>query len=239
MTRAGEECWIEKGCNLPYCPRCWKSKIMRIRDSIGGQLWNWASGWVWMLTRSTRNCDDVWQAEADLKATRERWRKQAERDPLHPWNLVKDWVGVTEIKRGKMADPSTSVPRPRTTTLGWNVHDHLLIHLETNWTDYGDWQRRWKLAAMDPAAHLDLQQVEKSAMGYLTKYLSKGQMWGGLTISQARSIETFLKGRRFLRRKRGSAPKALVEFDARGPWTECCDPLDSRSCELDGLWDHF
>ncbi len=81
-----------------------------------------------MLTRSTRNRDSLWDSDADLKAAVKRWNKQSERDPSHPWNLVLDWVGVTELKRGRDG-------------LTWNVHEHLLLNLLTNYLKFPVWQK--------------------------------------------------------------------------------------------------
>ncbi len=73
-------------------------------------------------------------------------------------------------------------------------------------------------------------------MGYITKYISKGDMWGGLTEQEAFINRSFLKGRRFVRAKRGSAPAPLTTYEPA--WESCCFG-DRDSCELDGLWDHF
>lgn len=135
----------------------------------------------------------------------------------HSWLEVRDWVGMMEVKSG---------------TGGWNVHEHLLIFGFGQRLDYAGWQRDWKRAANDPAAHIDLRQVGPAAVRYVTNYLSKG-IWGGLTSIQARIHTTVLRGRRQLRRKRGSA----VPPTPKG-YQKCCTDRgsDGWNCVFDDFF---
>lgn len=202
--------------------------MRRTREQITTQVHGDPDPWdldrTWMLTRSVRNSDDIYKADYDLKKARERFRnhsRQGKEHEQHPWLDVKDWVGVTEIKRSSGRD-------------GWNIHDHILISSETDRLPYSDWHRSWKRAAHDGAAHLDLQRVEGDAISYMAAYLSKG-LWGGMTQDQAYWHRDFLRGRRFLRRKRGSSPNQVIPTG----WSQCCLPDEDGDCGLAGLWDDF
>lgn len=181
-----------------------------------------------MLTRSVRNVPHLDSALEDLRLCCERWRKRAARNTNHSWHDVHDWVGVLEIKRGHLPIPYSR------RILGWNVHEHLLICSTKSELDYSQWQSDWKAAAGDPAAHLDLTLSTVNASAYLMKYMVKGgrsRVWGGMRQDTARRYSASLKGKRHLRRKRGSAPPST-----NLGWTQCCKPAETGICEEDQMW---
>ncbi len=153
-----------------------------------------------------------------LEGTRERWRHQAyyakTHGKDHPWNLVNDWCGVVEVKMGKG---------------GWNVHEHIILTASQPRLDYGDWRERWEQAAGPLGGHTNLQKLRgsvQSGVYYVTKYLTKGAVWGGLSREQAYRDQDALRGRRFVRRKWGSAPPRVKS----GIWERCCMPDSRDNC---------
>jgi len=167
------------------------------------------------------------QAFVDLEKTRNRWRNRAyyaaKVGKDHPWNLVRDWCGVVEVKLGKG---------------GWNVHEHVLIECgpSTIQLDYGDWNTKWsEVAGPILGGHSDLQKLRgdiQAGVHYITAYLTKGAVWGGLSVHQAWQHRDVLRGRRFVRRRRGAAPRIKS-----GPsYERCCMPNHMGLCDTDALW---
>jgi len=208
LVRKGtnEEVYVPRGCNWQACERCWADRMRRNRESMRAQVVTWTAI-PWMLTRSVGNDPSLAYAFVDLEREMANWKKAAQRDDDHPHNSILDWVAVWETtNRGK----------------GYNLHEHRLIEMKEDWLEFEDWQENWN-------GHLDLQLIEHDATNYMTKYLTKG-LWGGLTVEQAEANAPFLKGRRFMRRKRGSAP-------VRGPaeYEKCCLPTDQK-CDIAKLF---
>jgi len=167
------------------------------------------------------------QAFQELEQTRNRWRNRAyyrkKVGGYHPWNLVRDWLGVVEVKMGRG---------------GWNVHEHLLIECEPHIErlDYSDWTAKWRdVAGPVLGGHSDLQKLRNNVevgVHYVTAYLTKGAVWGGLSVHQAWQHRDVLRGRRFVRRKRGSAPIRI----RKEKWERCCMPGHTDRCDIDEMW---
>ncbi len=206
------ETWVPLQCNQPHCTDCWQRRMVRARDSMRAQTLSW-TGNSWLLTRSLMNQPSFDDGYYALTKAIERWRKNPTPDTM----CVHEWIAVWEVKKGRN---------------GWNWHEHRLMWCpEEDRLDYSWWQKCWKLAAQDRRAHLDLQLVQSCAVGYLTSYMSKG-LWGGLSIQQAWMNRGFLKGRRFLRRSRGSAP----DMRLAPKWKQCCMPNAEFTCDIEEIW---
>lgn len=207
------------GCHEPHCGKCWRQRVYRARISMEGQVNKWPDeSYSQLLTRSVRNSYDIAEAWSDLGKTIRSFQKRASKHEKHPWHQVDEWVAVWELKNiGN----------------GWNLHEHMIVTSTLEELDYSGFQAAWKAAADDPAAHLDFVDLNSSLGGvaYATKYLTKGHCWGGLTSAQAVSISEFLKGKRFLRRKRGTAPKMPKAGGAM-----CCSPSNRGDCEVWNMW---
>jgi len=164
----------------------------------------------------------------ELEGTRNRWRNRAYYEAKmgrhHPWSNVRDWLGVVEVKMGKSG--------------GWNVHEHLLIDCGPSAfrLDFGDWNAKWgEVAGPVLGGHSNLQKlrgVVQTGVHYVTAYLTKGAVWGGLSVRQAWQNQDVLRGKRFVRRKRGSAPPRQKSER----WERCCMPDGTNLCDLDTLW---
>jgi len=209
-------------CHLPNCINCWRHRVSRARDSIRAQVMGWSEHKTkWLMTRSIRNHYNLKEAYREYGLARERWRDAARRKVSHSWNRVTDWVGVDEITN---------------TGKGWNLHEHSILLTEVERLKYADWRRDWNLAVGSPS-HMDLQRLRygsDAAVKYVTKYITKRNcLWGGLTVDQATSNMSVLRRRRFLRRKRGSAPKLPPSTTS---WEKCCLPDSPFSCVLEDLF---
>lgn len=219
----GKDLWIPRRCGEPWCTHCWRHRVGFIRDSLraqtAGPLWG---SHVWLYTRSTRNTLPMLSAFEELEKTREYWRQHAyyaqKVGKAHPWHLVEDWCGVVEVKMGRN---------------GWNVHEHIILSASVPRLDYRSWADHWSKAARSLGGHTDLQKLRGSVsvgVHYITAYLTKSAVWGGLTREEAWRDQDCLRGRRFVRRKWGSAPPRVKS----GIWERCCMPDQNGDCH--DLW---
>lgn len=211
--------WQPIGCRAVDCIDCWRSRTNRARTSLLAQTEGW-KGNSWLLTRSVRNNDVLFTSFDDLRRTVKSYKKRASKSEDHSWHTVGDWCGVVEVKNNHKGQ-------------GWNVHEHIVVNSSLSLLPYGKFQADWKAAAGDPAAHLDLQKLRpKQGVNYAVKYATKnGRVWGGLKPSDALAEEQALRGRRFLRRRRGSAPDLQSDFGM------CCLPDSAGWCQkwVEGL----
>jgi len=219
---SGSDHWVRKGCRDPACPDCWHQKAMAARLQVMEHLVHHKAQNMWLWTTSVRNSPLLVNSFSDLSETETRFRKadyaRRRRGSSSTVDSVATWIGVYEVKRSK--DKS------------WNVHSHKIVVGKTDRLPYGDLDRWWKQAAGDPAAHSDLEGPSKdphSGAAYLTKYLGKDSgIWGSMSEHDALLHAGCLKGRRFLRRPRGSKPPVMAsEYDY------CCESIGPQDCYYD------
>lgn len=221
--------WVDYGCRHPACMDCWDHRCVRVRSAIKKHIdYNSAEKAVWLLTWSIRNAESIPLAYSELKHVEQKFRSQHQAKVRNGqdsvWGQVDNFVGVFEIKRGN--------------DLGWNVHSHKLITTLSPFIDFGHLQKDWKKAADDDAAHLDVARGRPIvdsyreghsdlAVSYLAPYLTKSKgIWGGMTESDAQANSDFLKGKRFLRRTRGTAPPPV-----KSDLVTCCIVPEEGLCK--------
>ncbi len=187
---------------------------------------------LWLWTTSVENDPDLSTAFRKLSEAETRYRKanymRLKRGSTNEKDWIKTWIGVYEVKRSK--------------DLSWNVHSHKIVvgsskfigprrKSGTNGSHYGYgfFDAAWKAAAQDPQAHSDFVGPCNDAIAgsrYLTKYLGKDSgIWGSMSVSEAVQFGDCLRGRRFLRRPRGSKPPAVAS-----DYVYCCESVTRESC---------
>lgn len=232
---SGEDYWVRKGCRQIGCPDCWASRAMKARLEIVNHLVHHHAKNLWLWTTSVRNSVDLPNSFEALSEAETRFRKadymKKKRGQPNTSNWIKTWIGVYEVKRSK--------------DLSWNVHSHKIVVGSSKFIGprrrrgtvgshygYGFFDAAWKAAAQDPQAHSDFLGPSHDAISgsrYLTKYLGKDSgIWGSMSVSEAVQFGDCLRGRRFLRRPRGSKPP-----DVPSPYVYCCETVNRESCWYD------
>jgi len=191
-------------------------------------------GYMWLWTHSVRNHEDLATAFDDLGIAETRFRKadhmRKKRGGNHFGTWIKNWIGVYEVKR---SEDQT-----------WNVHAHKIVVADEPFIGpryierrngllqpwgYNRFNQWWGDAAGDPASHSDFEGPTVSPRGasnYVAKYVGgKSAIWGGLTSAEAVQYGGCLRGRRFLRRPRGSKPPKLPS-----DFAFCCETISPESC---------
>jgi len=210
---------------------------MAARLEVFTHLTHHAARNMWLWTTSVRNNENLDVAFADLTTTETRFRKadhmRKTRGRNHFLTWIRTWIGVYEVKR---SDDGS-----------WNVHSHKIVVSDDNFIGprytqkingifqprgYGRFDQWWKQAAGDQSAHSDFSGPSHSPHGgasYLTKYLGKDSgIWGSMSESEGIQFGGCLRGRRFLRRPRGSKPPAVPSA-----YVYCCDTVTRDSCWYD------
>ncbi len=243
------DAWVPVGCRQLGCMLCWRQRAMAARLSIFRHLVAHKAKFMWLWTTSVRNDFDLAQAFEDLTDVERRFRKadhmRKKRGQNHFGTWIRTWVGVYEVKQHICFSDSYEDCKPDCEwNLSWNVHSHKIVVSDDDFIGpryrqiingieqpfgYHRFNEWWNIAAGTGSAHSDFEGPSESPRGgaaYLTKYLGKKSgIWGSLTPAQAHQYGAPLRGRRFLRRPRGSKPA-----DELSEYSHCCEVRDRETC---------
>jgi len=244
--------FVWAGCGEVGCETCWNHRRLKTRNTVLNSLNHESRGKTgFMLTLSVRSRSNLIDALLDLNTAWKKFRDRAAQDKRrrrgHPWRRVFRYVGVMEIKRhvcrkeGRVSKKGKWIPpcKRRCALIGhYHPHFHLILTLvqAVDRISYSSLRKMWNEAA-GYAVQSDLQPLGRmlktnKAVGYITKYISKGSFFGNLSHDDTMANRKVLKGFHFIRGYYKLPQKAIKTCSDHGSrWSMCCIGQDFGICE--------